>query len=183
MTRPQWENYCSKYLVNCEIREVFGNLQPCVAAWLKIDLVLKELKNNNIVIWVDTDIHIVDYNKSIFDVINSIPYPLIFSKDDNGLCSGFFSARSVPEVKYFLELVKDCGELNIKDNPGKSYWEQSTIKFLLKKFPHFEKYIGYIPENIISHPRLGVKNETIAFHCWASGNPREWVLNQIRSYQ
>lgn len=133
----------------------------------KLDLVLSELHDRELVIYADADVLFKPYLP--FDTpISKFPTDLSFSHDDHGICAGFFVVRN---TRWTLDLMKAwrvLGIANGSEHIGYDQHDQGTMKLLMLHFPWIEKAISQIPRTLVSSRDDLPNTGKLAHHFWCA---------------
>jgi hypothetical protein len=135
-------------------------------------------KKAEYIIWCDTDVYITNPNLNLLDYIDDTK-TFNFSKDQYGLCAGFFVIKNNTLAHEFFYLMSLLGESDINSkidgtkfcnfSSGVDKWEQNVYKTIFNYFPRFSKELGLISEDIIQNPDSKFNKDALAVHLWSHG--------------
>lgn len=142
-----------------------GFIEPLVhdrpASWNKILILLRMMKTDGVVWWLDADIFPVDYSVRLPDVQLDIH----IAYDDHGYNAGIIGLKESDEIRRFLHEVweqEDCIFAHT--------WEQLAIKRLL---PISDLTVSVLPKRFNAHPieiEQGVIRNPVFVHYYAVNN-------------
>lgn len=143
---PVVRAYCERWGYTLHFYE--GSLSPQFPpAWSKIialQRIMRTAAHEEWLTWSDADILILrpDIPLEQFAIDGS---NLVFSRDLNGVCSGFFLIRNCGATRAFLHALWNH---YTSDWP----WEQAAIKLALSGAVDVGQRVAYIPESTIHKP-------------------------------
>lgn len=118
-----WETvikYCCIHGITCERKVVEKKNLIRPISWYKIPMILENLKEYDVVLWVDADALILNHD---FDLRSIIDDSVIYiSKDQNGLNCGVMMFRATEDTRLLLKAAWESTEFM-----DHVWWEQAAI--------------------------------------------------------
>lgn len=121
------------------------------------------------VVWCDADIFIKKPTFDFRSLLGTYYSSFIVSKDNLGVCAGFFAVKNTEFGRKFINtwdfLHEFKSDVNIvftspeNGNEG----DQHTLRCLLRSFPVVRDNTDYFSENVISNPNSSEKDKTDSF--------------------
>lgn len=148
-------------------------------SWSKIGAVLRQLSVSTPgawVIWVDADC-VVNHWPPVEEFLSKTNADIVFSKDWNGICMGFWAAKNCQWSIAFLNALLLCGDVSdhteSRFSPDGPKWEQNAVKALLKDFPALGQHSAFFPEEWITAQPEQDRQRRFHIHHFGGGSAEE----------
>jgi len=155
---------------------------------------LKETTSDYLV-WIDLDCYVVDINRKIEDIIDFKENKYIYySKDSNGLCTGFFIIKKNEFTVKLFDMINFVGECDGKTdlisksnmggflNKNGNHYDQNVVKVFLNYFPKLSDRVELIDESIIKNRDSMDSNSPFIYHFWNPWKDTDNVLRKINEF-
>lgn len=182
LNKKRWQQYCDIHGYEFSCPKLPEQSTPY---WKKMELWLNELETSthDYIVWTDIDVLVLNMEKKISDFI--IDCPISISSDDCGLCCGFIIIKRCDwSINFFKSayFFKDVIEEKERLHSTRKLEDQSCIRYLWDGFYSVKNNIQLLDQTIISHPRIGIQENSFAHHFW--GNPienRDLIYQEMKS--
>lgn len=131
-------------------------------SWHKIPVILERASMEDVIIWLDADVLILDPQRDLSPYFPSDG--ICFSKDMHGFCAGAFICAG----EWFREFFKAVWLLGDPIESTRLH-EQDAIDRLFHTFPSIRPHVTSLPETIIQNPDSDYYPHPFAVHFWGNG--------------
>jgi len=151
------------------------------AKWNKFLSLKLEIEKYDWIIWMDSDISIINKNFDLKNYLSTFDKRTNFliSMDCNGPCTGCFALRNCEWSYNFINTVlflkNTCDIKEVPQNRTES--DQGCVRVLIKNFSNISNYVEYIPEHLIQNPRSVFNPDAFAMHFWYELRDRNRIID------